>query len=302
VLSFPIAVLRKASDDNASNLAALVAYYAFFAVFPLLLVLVTVLGLVLKNDPSLQQRIINSALGQFPVIGTDLIGTNGDSRLQGHGLGLAVGLVGTFLGASGMAGAFRTACDALWAVPREVRTTGVRAYLGNLALLVVVGGGLVGTSLVSGYAVGTLHLGWAGRIAGLLLSAALNVGVFAGSFRLATSAAVRFRDLRIGALLAGISWSLLQVGGGLLVTHEVANASDIYGTFALVIGLLTWLYVSAYVSILCIETDVVRVRQLWPRSFFNRAALTGGDRRAFTAYAQVEARTGKEQIQVTYDN
>ena len=50
-LAFPVAVWKKFGDDQAGNLAALVAYYAFVAIFPLLLVLVTVLSIVLKNDP-----------------------------------------------------------------------------------------------------------------------------------------------------------------------------------------------------------------------------------------------------------
>ena len=49
-LAVPVAVWKKFGDDRAGNLAALVAYYAFVAIFPLLLVLVTVLDIVLKND------------------------------------------------------------------------------------------------------------------------------------------------------------------------------------------------------------------------------------------------------------
>ena len=54
-LAVPVAVWKKFGDDQAGNLAALIAYYAFFSIFPLLLVLVTVLDIVLKNHPALQQ-------------------------------------------------------------------------------------------------------------------------------------------------------------------------------------------------------------------------------------------------------
>lgn len=50
-LAFPIAVWRKFSDDRAGNLAELIAYYAFLSTFPLLLVLVTLLGMVLSGSP-----------------------------------------------------------------------------------------------------------------------------------------------------------------------------------------------------------------------------------------------------------
>src|SRR5271168_4087194 len=71
-VAFPIAVWKKFGDDEAGNLAALIAYYAFFAIFPLLLVLVTVLDIVLKNDSGLRQRVLNAALTQYPVVGPDL--------------------------------------------------------------------------------------------------------------------------------------------------------------------------------------------------------------------------------------
>ena len=66
---FPFAVVKKFSEDQAGNLAALVAYYAFFSVFPLLLVAVTVLGFVLQGSPALQDRVFDTTLGFFPVIG-----------------------------------------------------------------------------------------------------------------------------------------------------------------------------------------------------------------------------------------
>ena len=56
-LAFPFAVVKKFGDDRAGNLAALIAYYGFFSLFPLLLVMVSVLGFILRGHPDLQSRI-----------------------------------------------------------------------------------------------------------------------------------------------------------------------------------------------------------------------------------------------------
>src|SRR6201986_779698 len=72
VLAFPVAVWSKFNDDQAGNLAALISYYAFAALFPLLLVLITVLNIVLANNPKLQNTLVNSALAQYPVIGPQI--------------------------------------------------------------------------------------------------------------------------------------------------------------------------------------------------------------------------------------
>ena len=98
-VGFPLAVVYKFADDQGSYLAALIAYYGFLSLFPLLLLLVTILGFVLQNDPELQEQLLDSALGQFPVIGSQLR-DNVDS-LKGNGAGLALGIVLTLYGCLG---------------------------------------------------------------------------------------------------------------------------------------------------------------------------------------------------------
>jgi uncharacterized BrkB/YihY/UPF0761 family membrane protein len=56
-VSFVFAVFKKAGDDQASQLAALLTYYGFLSIFPLLLVLVTVLGLVAGGNHSIEHRV-----------------------------------------------------------------------------------------------------------------------------------------------------------------------------------------------------------------------------------------------------
>lgn len=71
-LGFPLAVVYKFADDQGPYLAALITFYGFLSLFPLLLLLVTILGFVLDGDPDLQAKLIDSALVQFPVIGSQL--------------------------------------------------------------------------------------------------------------------------------------------------------------------------------------------------------------------------------------
>jgi hypothetical protein len=61
-VAFPYAVIKKFGDDQAGNLAALIAYFGFLSLFPLMLVLVTLLGMLLHNNPELQDAIQASAL------------------------------------------------------------------------------------------------------------------------------------------------------------------------------------------------------------------------------------------------
>src|SRR5438270_1346442 len=95
-LAFVFAVVKKFGDDQGGNLCALITYYGFLSLFPLLLVLTTVLSFVLKGHPGLQHDILNSALADFPVIGTEIKKNVGE--IHGSGLGLVLGIIGTFWG------------------------------------------------------------------------------------------------------------------------------------------------------------------------------------------------------------
>src|SRR5262245_42630489 len=90
VLAFPMAVIRKFSDDRGGQGAALIAYYAFFSIFPAMLVLVTVLGFVLEGNDDLRQDIADSALAQFPIIG-DTIKSSVSNPLTGSAVALLIG-------------------------------------------------------------------------------------------------------------------------------------------------------------------------------------------------------------------
>ena len=88
-VAFLFAVVKKFGDDQAGNLAALIAYYGFFSIFPLLLVFVTVLGLLLHGDASLQRSIEQSALRNFPVIGPQI--SRNIHSISGNGVALVIG-------------------------------------------------------------------------------------------------------------------------------------------------------------------------------------------------------------------
>jgi len=281
--------VKKFTDDQGGNLAALLAFYGFVSLFPLLLVLVTILGVVLRDYPTVQQRVLDSALVDFPVIG-DQIKTN----LRGvgrSGLGLAFGIIGSVLGARGLANAAQDALNRVWAVPFSRRPDFPFSWLRSYGIIAVLGVGVLATTVLS--AIGT----WAGdtvfgaglRIAILVLSFVVNIGLFWLAFRLATAREVSWRDLKIGALVAAAVWQGLQAVGGYVVAHQLRHASSLYGVFGLVLGLLAWLYLQSRLTLYAVEIDVVRARRLWPRTIFP-PPLTPEDKEAYRSYAEAEER------------
>jgi membrane protein len=264
-VAFPLAVARKFLDDRASSLAALIAYYAFFSLFPLLLVLVSVLGFVLEDDPSLQQDVLDSALARIPVVGAQL--RDDIQPLTGSTTALVVGLAGALWAGLAVTLALGRAFEAVWDVPRREQRGPLRARLFGVALLAVLGVALVGATVVAGVAVGGRIGPGAERLGGLCAALAGNLAVFLAVFGLLTPRPLRIAELLPGVVLAAVGSLALQSAGAWYVDQTIARSTDTYGTFALVIGLLSWFWLGSHLLLVAAEVNVVRCRRLWPRSF-----------------------------------
>lgn len=284
-IGFPCAVVKKFGDDQAGNLAALIAYYAFVSVFPLLLLLVTILGIVLRDYPSVQHHVLDSALTEFPVIGPQLKANVGS--IDRTGVGFAVGIIGTFLGVRGAANAAQNAFNTVWQVPVWERPGFPGAWLRSYGMIAVVGIGLIVTSTVSGIPAAFENHGaavtWGVRVGAFLVSLLINVGVFTGALRLGTAGAVRLREMRLGILLSALIWQVLQTAGTYIVTHELKGSSSLYGVFGVVLGLIAWFYLQAELMLYAVEADVVHARGLWPRSV-KAPPYTDADERAYAGH------------------
>jgi len=296
-LSFPAAVIKKFGDDEAGQLAALIAYYGFVSLFPLLLVLVTVLGFVLEGDPKTQASVLNSALGQFPIIGNQL--QSNVHSLKGSGIGLAIGLLGSLLAGLGITGATQNAFNQVWYVPHKHRPNFLIARLRGLGLLAVLGILVIVSTVAAGFVTAGGQSAPA-LVGGVLVAFIVNLLLFFTAFRLLTAEDVETRDLLPGVIVAAVLWTLLQHVGGYYVDHVVRHAKETSGLFAFVLGLLAWLYLGAQVTLLAAEINVVRARRLWPRSFFSDPLLDA-DKRALTSSAETEERVQEENVEVNFD-
>jgi membrane protein len=263
-LAFPYAVIKKYGDDRGGYLAALIAYYGFLSLFPMLLLMVTVLGIALSGNVDLQAKLVDSALGQFPIIGQQLHDNVGS--IQGSGLALVVGIFGSLWGAFGVTQAMQNAFDDTWGVPRPKRAnflfSKLRGLILLLALLVFIGGSAVLTALGTSLAA----VGFLARATSIVGNLVLSFALYLAAFKVLTARDVGFKDILPGAVVAAVGWTILQIVGGYLVQHQIRNATALYGFFGIVLGLLFWIYLIAQVTVYSSEINVVLAEHRWPRS------------------------------------
>jgi uncharacterized BrkB/YihY/UPF0761 family membrane protein len=286
VLAFPLAVVKKFGDDDAGNLAALIAYYGFFSIFPLMLALTTIVGFLFKNDPDVRGAITDSALQQFPVIGPQLQ----NQSLSGNWLALAIGLLGAIWAGLGVLNAAQNAFNAVWDVPRVDRPNFVARTVKGLLML-------------SGFLSGIGHGGGLSpaQLLSVLGSVGVNFVLFAAAFRILTTADVSWKDVAPGAALAAAAWTVLLLIGQWFVNSRIQGAENVYGTFAIVLGLLSWLYLASQMTLFAVEVNVVLKKHLWPRSITN-PPIREADERSFARQAKEQERVPPQDVEVDYSN
>jgi membrane protein len=179
--------------------------------------------------------------------------------------GLVIGIVGCLYGGLGIVQATQNALNRVWGVPRNARPNPVRARLRSLLLLAAGGGSVIVTTVLTA-------LGAAGNSS--------------------------------GAIAAAVIWQALQLAGALLLGHKLKGATATYGLFAIVLGLLAWVYLGAVTVVICAEYNAVRARGMWPRSlltpFTDNVELTPGDQLAYISYAKTEGHKSFEHIEVSF--
>jgi membrane protein len=306
VLGFPIAVAYKYFDDQGNYLAALIAYYGFLSFFPLLLLLTAVLGFVLRGNVSLQHSVLESTLSQFPIIGTDL---SNPRKLGGSTAGVVVGVVTSLYGGMGIANALQNAMNVAWGVPRNARPNPLRQRIRSVQLLCLGGVAVLGTTVLS--ALGSSADSFGASIGSGLalvltgLSVAVNAVLFVILFRLGTARHLRIRDVALGALVAAAAWQALQYFGTAYVGTVIKHATASNSLFALVLGLIGFIYLEAVAVVVGVQLNVVRVRHLYPRAlltpFTDKVNLTPADEIAYASYVEAQRHKAFQRIGVGFD-
>ena len=209
-----------------------------------------------------------------------------------------MGIALTLWAGLGVVKATQTAMNSVWNVPFQHRPNFLRSTLRGLIML-----GVLGVMTLVSAAAGTIG-GGSGQswlvVLGLAVSLIVNLFLFLLAFRILTSENLTWGDVLPGAAAGSVAWTILQALGGFYVSRQLQGASEVYGTFAVVIGLLAWIFIGAQVTLLAAEVNVVRKRHLWPRSLV-QPPFTDADVQAVTRYAKQEDRRPEERIDVEVD-
>ncbi|HWL42279.1 MAG TPA: YihY/virulence factor BrkB family protein [Ilumatobacter sp.] len=232
--------------------AAVLAYYGVLTLFPLLMAATTILGFVLEGRPDLQRTIVDSALAQIPVVGGRIQENAG--QINGNWIALVVGLGAALWGSSKAFVGAQSAFDDIWEVPVDRRAN----------LFVQRGRALIGVTVIGLAQVGNVALaaivGYAGlprlgQVAITLGGLASNVLVLATMYRFLTAERVDYRQVWPGAVLGGMAYTVLQYAGTNIMTRAFDSAQGVYGDFAGLLALMSWISIHALIALVGAELN-----------------------------------------------
>jgi YihY family inner membrane protein len=295
-VAFVYAVIKKYGDDNGSYLAALITYYGFLSLFPLLLVLVTVLQLAFDNNPDVQRQVAQTINNYLPLMGKDVQSNISSSHKTG--IGLLVGTLITLYGARGAADTLRYVMDTVWHIPKQTRSGFPKNLLKSLSIM---GIGALGFIAAVGASVATSALGSAWWVEVLFNIAGFSIvsATLLWAFRAAASHKLPYRHLVAGSVCAGLLSQLLLTFGSLILASQIRSFDTLYGTFAVVLGLLVWIYLLAQVLVYAAEVNTVIAYRLWPRGLDGKRP-TAADKHAYTKAAETQKYIPPEEIDVSF--
>ncbi|MCT9928726.1 YihY/virulence factor BrkB family protein [Planotetraspora sp. A-T 1434] len=249
-----IQTVQRYQVQSGERLAAAITYFAFLSFFPLIALAFAIFGYVVTFRPDALVTLTKAINEQLPGLADQLhIDQLAGARASAGIIGL-LGLLYAGLGSM----------DALRGALREISMTcepPLNYFLGklrDLVALVLMGITMIASVIVSGFATGATGTvaGWIGLgqsglagsfvwitgvVAGLLFDLLLFLVILGWLGRPAQS----FRVVLKGALLGAVAFGVLKQLATLILARTLHN--PVYGTFAVVVGLLLWINLSARV-------------------------------------------------------
>jgi membrane protein len=258
-------------DDNLSDWAAALTYYGLLSLFPMLIALVSIIGLF--GDPQSTTRTVTDIVTRIgPESGAETFAgpiQSITSNRGSAGILFVLGIATALWSASGYIGAFIRASNVIYETeegrpfwklrPLQVAVTFAMVLMVAWVLLALVLTGPVVRAVADPLGVGNGAV-TAWNYAKWPILAALFILMIDLLYYVAPNAKLRgFVWLTPGALLALVIWALASVGFAIFVAN-FGSYDKTYGTLGGVVVLLVWIWITNVAILLGHELNAERER------------------------------------------
>lgn len=245
-------------EANAISYAGALAFFTLFSIAPVVILAVQVIGLVMSTDAAMAQIMAQLHDTVGPEAAQTVREAVERSRLDDSGiLPTLVGIGAMLVGATTVFAQMQRSLNNIWDIaPKPSRNTIlalVKSRLMSLTVVLSIGFVLL-VSLFLSVMVQTLMVfarDWLPIPGGLvvaletLVSVAVVTALFATIFKVLPDAVLRWRDVRLGALIT----ALLFIFGRFLIAFYLSHTAtaSTYGAAGSLVLLLLWVYYSSLI-------------------------------------------------------
>lgn len=260
-------------NDHAARLAAALSYYTVFSLTPLLIIVISVVGLVIGLQEA-QGQVIKLIAGYVGEASAGLIEGLLQQMLtpRNNFIAAVVGGITLLFGATGVFGELQSSLNTIWAVTPQHRTAqqGIRTFIFTRVLsfgMVLAVGFLLLVSLIistfinaAGQSLfGDAQTAAAGEWLDFVLGFFAIMLMFALIFKFLPNTTIQWRDVWLGAALTALLFSLGRLAISLYLSHSFIVS--IYGAAGSLVVLLLWVYYSAQILFFGAEFTKVFARR-----------------------------------------
>lgn len=225
-------LVHRVDDLDGRYAASAITLNVFLSLFPLLLVIISIVGLVTGSNQQLGERLITNLglTGQT----ADQVRSTLTAAQRSARAGSIIGLIGLAWTGLNVVGSIQHGVNLPWGV----QVKNFKARLMGVPWLAGAGAIFIGSLMLGA----VIHLlpDWAAPLT-VVAGLAVNLALFVWTFWLLGNVKVGIRDLLPGAILGAIGFEILKAAGTLLLPALVASSSAIYGSLGVVFVIIAWL-------------------------------------------------------------
>ena len=246
-------------QDKAPQLGAALAYYTVFSLAPLILVLLSLVGVIFRHDPAGAWNKITQQMSYFLDPSAVQMVQNIAQKASEPGKSTIATIIGVALalfGASGVFGQLQDALNTIWGVKAKPGG-GIWGFLRSRFLSFAMVGGICFLLLVSltleSVLKGFSHYVQSMLPGGIIIAMtvylafdfAVIVLVFAIIFKFLPDVNIQWRDVWIGAVMTAVLFGVGKWALGFYLGSGTAGSA--YGAASSLITLLLWVYYSSQI-------------------------------------------------------
>lgn len=265
------------SENRCTQMAAALSYYTVFSLAPLLIVILTVAGFLMRQSGlGTEQQVREQTVEQIQ----DVVGPEGAEQIagmlaavstqEGSWLRTLLNIGGVLFGATVVVMQLQTSLNQSWQVQPDPEQGGVKTFISKrlLSLALVIGVGLlllvllVATTLIDVLRNRFLNVlpetisqwldqGFFVQLIYVALQVTLMAVLIGVIFKVLPDCVIPWSDVMVGALVTAVAFIIGRYAIGLYLSHaDVASGFGAAGSLAL---LFVWIYYSAIIFFLGAE-------------------------------------------------